>query len=107
MHHQFQSCSPLTPPLAAELHRRWTYLHNVNAGHHSHIQQIQQLAGYTGNFIPGSRVGRSVQPFISVAHSSEHQEIQDDGDDEPEEMADMQSALEAILGRTDEISDDT
>lgn len=94
------------PPLAAELHRRWTYLCNVNAGHHSRIRQIQQLAGYTGNFSPGSRVGRSVQPSISVAHSSEHQEIQDDGDDEPEEMADMQSALEAILGRPDEISDD-
>ncbi|KAG1750032.1 uncharacterized protein EDB91DRAFT_1235444 [Suillus paluster] len=76
------------PPLAAELHHHWTYLCNVNTGHHSHIRQIQQLAGYTGNFIP------------------EHQEIQDDGDDEPEEMADMQSALEAIFGCPDEISDE-
>ncbi|KAG1870303.1 hypothetical protein F4604DRAFT_1881244 [Suillus subluteus] len=40
------------PPLAAELDRRWTYLCNVNAGHHSHIRQIQQLAGYTGSFSP-------------------------------------------------------
>ncbi|KAG1840347.1 hypothetical protein F4604DRAFT_1885091 [Suillus subluteus] len=42
------------PPLAAELDRCWTYLCNVNAGHHSHIRQIQQLAGYTGSFSPGS-----------------------------------------------------
>ncbi|KAG1872187.1 hypothetical protein F4604DRAFT_1881025 [Suillus subluteus] len=91
------------PPLAAELDRCWTYLCNVNAGHHSCIQQIQQLAGYTGSFSPGSRVGRPVQPSNSAAHGSMHQEIQDDGDDEPEEIADMQSALEVVLGCPNEI----
>ncbi|KAG1870917.1 hypothetical protein F4604DRAFT_1881226 [Suillus subluteus] len=84
------------PPLAAELDRRWTYLCNVNTGHHSRIRQIQQLAGYTGSFSP-------VQPSNSAAHGSMHQEIQDDRDDEPGEIADMQSALEVILGRPDEI----
>ncbi|KAG1844622.1 hypothetical protein DFJ58DRAFT_664711 [Suillus subalutaceus] len=91
------------PPLAAELDRHWTYLCNVNAGHHSRIQQIQQLAGYTGSFSPGSRVGCPVQPSNSAAHGSMHQEIQDDGNDEPEEITDMQSALEVVLGCPDEI----
>ncbi|KAG1798275.1 uncharacterized protein HD556DRAFT_1430967 [Suillus plorans] len=74
------------PPLAAELHRRWTHLHNINAGHHDRIQQIQQLAGYTGSFSPGFRIGRPVQPFISTAHGSDNPELQDDGDGMPEEM---------------------
>ncbi|KAG1798652.1 uncharacterized protein HD556DRAFT_1430888 [Suillus plorans] len=45
------------PSLAAEVQRRWDCLSSINAGHKSHIRQIQMLPGYSGKFGPGIQPG--------------------------------------------------